>query len=237
MAAIDRTELDDILRQTLDDRRLSRTERRALAEVFADYDLDDDARGFVRSRVFALAREHLRAAGARAVLDWAEDVVKLVQARHDRDPTIGEVHFSPSDECRRRIVRLLASCRGSADICVFTITDDWLARAILDAHARGVAVRIITDDEKVGDPGSDVYRIARAGVPVRCDDSEAHMHHKFALFDRRIVLTGSYNWTRSAAKHNRENFLITDDSQLVEPYVRAFDALWQDMSPITVPPA
>ena len=226
MSELTRHELDEVLHKTLDDQRLSRSERRALREVFADYQLDSDARAFVQSRVFALARACLKGEDARKTLDWAEEVIKVVHAEHHRDPTIAEVHFSPGDECRRRIQGLLNSAQKRIDICVFTITDDRLAEPILQAHRRGVDVRIISDDEKSGDAGSDVRRLAAAGVQVRVDESEHHMHHKFAVFDYDTVLTGSYNWTRSAAEYNRENVVVTDDPKIVEPYRKGFDVLW-----------
>ena len=222
-----RDELDDILRQTLDDRRLSRTERRALAEVFADLDMSEDDRAFVRHRVFELAREQLRGAEAHQLLDWAEEVVKVLHGNHERDPSIAEVHFSPGDECRRTIIRLLKRSRKNLDLCVFTITDDRLAEEILAAHRRGVRVRILSDNDKANDLGSDIERLAAAGVLVCVDESEHHMHHKFALFDDFHVLTGSYNWTRSAAMHNRENVLVSDDPKLVRQYQAAFDDLWR----------
>jgi phosphatidylserine/phosphatidylglycerophosphate/cardiolipin synthase-like enzyme len=40
-------------------------------------------------------------------------------------------------------------------------------------------------------------------------------HHKFALFDNARLLTGSYNWTRSAPEHNHENFVVTNSRKLV----------------------
>jgi phosphatidylserine/phosphatidylglycerophosphate/cardiolipin synthase-like enzyme len=227
----DQAELDDMLMQTLDDRRLSRSERRALREVFADYDLDEDGRAFVRRRVFAMAREAITGREAHAVLDWAEDVIKLLRPDLSRDPTIAEVCFSPGDACRLRIARLLRQARSKVDICVFTITDDRLAHEILDAHQRGVAVRIITDNDKAEDKGSDVYRLGRAGVRVRVDLTEHHMHHKFAVFDDITVITGSYNWTRSAAAFNAENVIVSDDPSLVRPYVRRFNELWDELGP------
>lgn len=226
MARPNRDELDDMLRQTLDDRRLSRTEKRAFNEVFADLDLTDDDRAFVRNRVFAMAREAIRAPESREVLEWAEDVVKLVHQKHERDPSIYEVHFSPGDECRLTIQKLLDRAGHKIDICVFTITDDRLASKILEAHARGVKVRIISDNDKARDRGSDIHRLAEAGIECCVDESEHHMHHKFALFDRMTVLTGSYNWTRGAAQHNRENVLVSDDPRLVDDYQHAFDELW-----------
>ena len=68
---------------------------------------------------------------------------------------------------------------------------------------------MVSDNEKAYDPGSDTLRFARAGVPVKIDDSPYHMHHKFALFDGDVLLTGSYNWTRGAADNNEENLILT----------------------------
>ncbi|MCA9056002.1 MAG: endonuclease, partial [Planctomycetaceae bacterium] len=50
--------------------------------------------------------------------------------------------------------------RETVDVCVFTITDDRITRAILDAHRRRVRIRILSDDDKSGDLGSDVERLA-----------------------------------------------------------------------------
>jgi len=56
-----------------------------------------------------------------------------------------------------------------------------------------------------------------------------HMHHKFAIFDEETLLTGSYNWTRSAANYNHENLLITDALPLVAAYLSTFRKLWNKM--------
>ena len=64
-----------------------------------------------------------------------------------------------------------------------------------------------------------------SGVEVVVDNTEHHMHHKFALFDRRILLTGSYNWTVSAARRNCENIAVTDDRRLVRAYGEEFERL------------
>jgi phosphatidylserine/phosphatidylglycerophosphate/cardiolipin synthase-like enzyme len=220
-------DIDRILETTLEDLRLSRGERQALRQIVSDLDMDDEQRAFWRHRAFAIARQALSGARDKEVLDWVEDVIKALSPAPGlaRDHEVA-VHFSPGTECLDCIVRLLRQSRQSADICVFTITDDRVAEPILRAHERGVTVRIITDDDKALDEGSDVYRLRRAGVPVRVDASEHHMHHKFAVFDETTVVTGSYNWTRSAAAFNRENLILSSDPRLVRPFRENFDALW-----------
>ena len=75
--------------------------------------------------------------------------------------------------------------------------------------------------------GSDVWRLQAAGIPVRFDRSPFHMHHKYAVFDSASVLTGSYNWTRSAASENHENVIVTADPRLVAAFGEVFETLWQ----------
>ena len=219
-------EIDAWLARSLADGRLSRPERQALNAFVTSLgpatDLDD-----LRRRAFAVARAVPMAPESSGVIDWLEEVVKALRDAPSAAPRVrAESYFSPGDECPRAIDRALAQATRSADICVFTITDDRLADAILDTHRRGVAVRIITDDAKAEDLGSDVDRFDRAGIPLRVDRSPFHMHHKFAILDARTLLTGSYNWTRGAARDNEENLILTDEPRLASAFSAAFDRLW-----------
>ena len=56
--------------------------------------------------------------------------------------------------------------------------------------------------------------------------NEAHMHHKFAIFDGDLLLNGSFNWTRSASELNEENLIITPDPVLVRAFAGRFEELW-----------
>ncbi len=92
-------------------------------------------------------------------------------------------------------------------------------------------MRVISDNEKQFDEGSDIRQLLEAGVPLRIDDSPFHMHHKFALFDGRLLLNGSFNWTRSASTSNEENLLVIDNAQLVGSYLAEFEELWKRYAP------
>ncbi|MEN8162778.1 MAG: phospholipase D-like domain-containing protein [Acidobacteriota bacterium] len=225
---MDLNQIDTVLARTLDDMKLSRAERKALDQLFEDGGKERELE-VIRSRAFVVARECLKGAKNRDVVEWLEGVVKAVEAarKPDRESDRIEAWFSPGTKCRDRVVTLLNGSRRSADVCVFAITDNTLSRAILDAHRRGVKVRIITDDQKVGDLGSDVTELAESGVSVATDSGPAHMHHKFAVVDGRTVVTGSYNWTRSASTENHENIVVIDNPEVVRRFEEVFERLWK----------
>jgi phosphatidylserine/phosphatidylglycerophosphate/cardiolipin synthase-like enzyme len=224
-------ELDRILDQTLADRSLSRGERKALREVIEGLEPTEADRAALGARAFARARAAIDDPRAREVLDWLEEVVKVVRPAGAEGAGAGdalaEALFSPGDACWRRIAALVGAAKSSVDVCVFTITDQRVSDPLLAAHRRGVRVRVVTDNDKANDLGSDVDDLARAGVPVAVDTSPYHMHHKFALFDDRALLTGSYNWTRGAAEMNEENVVISGDPRLIRPFRAEFDRLWK----------
>jgi cardiolipin hydrolase len=228
---MDASEIDAILTATLADKQLTRSERRALQAVLDDRRASEAVLALFRSRAFALARDSVTDPRAREVISWLEETLQaLLPTRRVPESSRVEAHFSPGEGPLRAIVKLIEEARGSIDVCVFTVTDDRLTRALIDAHQRGLRVRLVSDDDKALDAGSDVGRLSGAGIPVRLDRTAGHMHHKFALFDRMRLLSGSYNWTRSAADSNHENVLVSDDPRLVLPFCRAFDDLWNSLA-------
>lgn len=229
-----------ILEKTLSDDRLSKSEKEVLRDCIWDQARrPDEARlTFLRRAAFDLVTERLESAQQRELLEWLHDIVELLIPRQFTSknktsqsvPT--QVLFSPNDPCADRISGLIDRSHIGMDLCVFTITDNRLSESILSAFGRGLKIRLITDDMKSEDLGSDIQRIAAAGIPVKFDRSPFHMHHKFAIFDGTTVLTGSYNWTRNASQENLENLLVTQDRQIVQPFSEEFERLWASLSAI-----
>ena len=216
--------LNNMLQATLDDERLTRNEKQTLSQILAEESPTPRELALYRHQAFELAKQHM---GQReGLLDWLEDIIKLMTPVAPPLAIQSHAFFTPGDDCARRIVDLIQQAKSSVDICVFTITYDQIARAIIDAHQRGVKVRIVTDEGKSRDVGSDIERLIHEGLRVRLEQTNHHMHHKFAIFDEATLLNGSYNWTRSAALHNQENILITNDPSLIRDFGREFERLW-----------
>jgi phosphatidylserine/phosphatidylglycerophosphate/cardiolipin synthase-like enzyme len=143
--------------------------------------------------------------------------------------TLSDAYFSPGEACRNVILKQINSAINELNICVFTISDDLISDSIITAHKQGKHIRIITDNDKSHDEGSDIAQLARAGVKVKMDRTEYHMHHKFMVTDQKAVITGSYNWTRSAAKFNQENIVVSQEAGLIKSYLKEFEQLWKVM--------
>jgi len=150
-----------------------------------------------------------------------------------KDGTISDVLFFTNEEEDENInnhakfMEYLEKATQSMDICVFTITDNKIRKLISRKQQEGVEIRIITDDDKVSDAGSDIVDFKTLGIPVKVDKTEAHMHHKFAIIDKKLLLNGSFNWTVAARKRNFENVMITNDDTCVKKFNGEFEKLWE----------
>jgi phosphatidylserine/phosphatidylglycerophosphate/cardiolipin synthase-like enzyme len=100
----------------------------------------------------------------------------------------------------------------------FTSPD--IVKALADAKRRGVVVRVILDAGALSQKKEAIAAttLATAGVPVLVDDAHAIAHNKVMVIDSATVITGSYNFTRSAQERNAENLLVIRDPSLAGRY-------------------
>ena len=223
---MDFTQLDQTLREYVADSKLDDRERFELREIGAR--IDAERIRYLRNRAFEMARELMLADASKtvAVLRWLEQVVKTLDLASIPAAAGTTAFFTPGDSCLRRLRELCRGARRTIEVCVYTIADDRLTEELVAAHRRGVRVRIISDNDKRFDTGSDVPQLAAEGIEVRLDDTPFHMHHKFALFDGESLANGSFNWTRSASSSNQENLVVSKDAYLVKCFGGQFECLW-----------
>ena len=144
-------------------------------------------------------------------------------------PTILEVHFFPNPSEEIHLINLITKAKNTLDIAMFTINNIKIASEIKNIFSRGIKLRILTDSECIKMPSSNVYSLAAFGISVKIDDSvRYHMHHKFCVIDKSVVLTGSFNWTDQAVNHNQENLLFIENKDLALKYSNEFEKLWND---------
>ena len=91
--------------------------------------------------------------------------------------------------------------------------------AMLSAHKRGVNVQVIMDKSQRGEKNTSANFLANVGIPTFIDDRHGLAHNKIMIIDRETVITGSYNFSRSAEERNAENILIIKSKDLAWPYI------------------
>ena len=219
--------MDDItsfLNKSVEDTKFTNEEKQWLEKYITDHRLSAHQISAFRNRVFNLATEQITESNYQQVMEWVSAASKtfnsLVESYQAR------AFFSPGQSCREAIITEIREANEHIDICVFTISDNEIAEAIIAAHGKGLPIRIVTDNDKLFDRGSDIRLLKQNGLDIKVDNTRHHMHHKFMIIDGRRVLTGSYNWTRSAAEYNQENIIISSEPGAVKDYSTEFNRLW-----------
>ncbi|MGR3319120.1 MAG: phospholipase D-like domain-containing protein [Candidatus Anammoxibacter sp.] len=138
-----------------------------------------------------------------------------------------EVLFSPRGQIKETIIKAINDSELSIDIAVFIFTSGDIAEALLMAKDRGVSIKIITDkkQEKTQHPIQNFLLDEGFDVQYLKGNVGGFMHHNFAIFDNRLVITGSYNWTAYAEKFNYENVILTDKTDVVKRFQKEFENL------------
>ena len=224
--------LELAFKKSFEDKYFSKTERDAIRQLLAAASLKKDDKDVLRSKLFAMAKSTAKDNDTAFVIEWLDASTRILDEKVDQPaPKGSSVYFSPGDACLNAIIAQINSAQKELDVCVFTISDDRISTALIAKHKAKVNVRILTDNEKLLDEGSDISKLAKAGLPIRVDRTTHHMHHKFLVVDRLVTVTGSYNWTRSAAQFNEENIVVTTEHAVAQAYLREFERMWALMEP------
>ncbi len=144
-----------------------------------------------------------------------------------------EVYFSEVNaigspySLEKRLVDRIGAATARVDAALYDLDATPVADALIEAHNRGVQVRVITETDNMGD--SEIGRLQEVGIPVSDDkDPGSLMHHKFIVIDERYVWTGSYNTTYNGAYKNNNNVILIDSVPLAYNFTQEFRELFLD---------
>lgn len=123
----------------------------------------------------------------------------------------------------------IGGVRSTLDIAAFEFNNPVLTQAVLNAKARGVTVRMVTDNEHgLHDDDSTIPQLIQAGIPVVDDGRSALMHNKFMILDSTVVWTGSTNYTVNDVYRNNNNMISLRSRRAVEVYQAEFNEMFVD---------
>jgi phosphatidylserine/phosphatidylglycerophosphate/cardiolipin synthase-like enzyme len=129
------------------------------------------------------------------------------------------VCFVPGMNCEGAIVNEIANAHKKILLQAYSFTSQPIAEALLAAGRRGVIVEVILDRSQRTQHYSGATLLASAGIPVLIDEQPAIAHNKVLIIDpdspNATVITGSFNFTRSAQERNAENVLVIHGDQVI----------------------
>jgi len=141
-----------------------------------------------------------------------------------------EVLFSSDQSIQGTLLNEMESAYSTIDLAIREITSKPLAQALLKAKERGIKIRIITDSKQAKRRSSKITYLIQEGIPVKILRGKDHgvMNYRFAIFDGKKVMTGSFDWSETSERRNYENLLILWESDTVISYQKEFERLWRE---------
>jgi len=186
---------------------------------------------------------------SRFGLQKAKESAQTVQV----DDIRVDVLFSPHPKKDRNhglnlLAEQLKTARKSLDMALFVFSAQQLTNALRGKIQRGIEIRLVADPGFASRPFSEVLDLLGVTLPDHSCKVEAgnqpleqglkgigaprlargdKLHHKFAVIDNNTVVTGSFNWSPSAAHTNDESLLVIHSPQLAKHFTREMDRLWR----------
>ena len=146
-------------------------------------------------------------------------VVAPTQAARTFSAARAAVYFSPKGGATEAVVRELNAAQTQVMIQAYSFTSAPIAKALVEAHKRGVKILAVLDKSNETGKYSAATFLNNAGIQPLIDAEHAIAHSKVMVIDSATIITGSFNFTKAAEEKNAENLLvITDAPELVTAY-------------------
>jgi phosphatidylserine/phosphatidylglycerophosphate/cardiolipin synthase-like enzyme len=166
------------------------------------------------------------------------------------------IKFSPESEDTAReqtssglIATAIAGTKKTVDMALFVYSEPFISTILEERQHENVQIRALvepqfayrdysvtldmwglqsTQDCKTGRSSAWKQPIKTVGIPNLVSGDT--LHHKFAILDRKLILTGSHNWTNAANHINDETLVAIQNEMVAAHYQREFDRLYQNVT-------
>ncbi len=162
-----------------------------------------------------------------------EDLRQSLWARTDKAPATAQIEtgFSPDGDAERLVLKVINSSTRSIRLAAYSFTSPTIIQALIRAKHRGVDVRVVADDSnpKSKSGSAALNLLAGAEIHARLNAEYAIHHDKYIIADDRHVQTGSFNYSRAAAKSNSENVIVIwNNPELARSYLRHWASRFEE---------
>ena len=146
-----------------------------------------------------------------------------------------ESAFSPGGGALNLVLRVIESAEETIRLQAYSFTSPEVVRALREAKARGVEVRVVVD--RKGNTGkasvAALNLLVNAGIPTRTVSAYAIHHDRVIIVDGKTIQTGSFNYSKAAGSRNSENVLVVWNApeNTAKPYLEHWQSRWDKGTP------
>jgi phosphatidylserine/phosphatidylglycerophosphate/cardiolipin synthase-like enzyme len=155
--------------------------------------------------------------------------------RSQSGPLPIEVHFSPKGGCTDAIVKEAAAAKSTVLVQAYWFNSRPIAKALVEAHKRGVKVEVILDLSRTEIDSSQADVLFDNHVPTFTDGQHLTAHSKIIIIDGQAVVTGSFNFSGQSETQNAENLLVIRDKGIADQYTANWKAHREHSKPYVKP--
>jgi cardiolipin synthase len=138
------------------------------------------------------------------------------------------------DDSAQPILDAIRGATKSLRVKMFVFSDPTLLKAVIDAHRRGVKVRVMLNPaRRSGEAENEESRktLTEAGIEVIDSNPVFDLtHEKSMVVDDRIAFVKSLNWETKNLTETRDYAVITDHKHEVNEIIDCFEADWNRKS-------
>jgi phosphatidylserine/phosphatidylglycerophosphate/cardiolipin synthase-like enzyme len=141
-----------------------------------------------------------------------------------------EIHYAPVENLERVDVGLLQSARSKIDLTAYSLTDWPVIDALIDAHRRGVVIRVVLDPSQQ----HALDRLTEIAAGIRMKRPGPYMHLKSYSIDGLLLRSGSANLTASGLKQQDNDIIVIHELAAARTFDARFEQIWSAAKPIAV---
>lgn len=154
----------------------------------------------------------------------------LLESREETSPSVS---LNLDQNTAQLTNEAIAGAKHSISALVYKFEDQTILNSLEAALKRGIKVRLLADEKEASDKKSLVAKASRAGADVQLwSRDQGKLHAKCLIVDDQRVLSGSFNWTDSAAESNVELILTFENPETVQEFSALFERLWAKGIPL-----
>ena len=131
-------------------------------------------------------------------------------------------------EMEQQLLDRFNAAATSIDASIYGLNRASIRDSLINAHNRGVTVRVVADDDAYNEAGYKPHfqALETAGIPLVLDNRSSLMHNKFFVIDGLIVWSGSTNMTDTGFTYNHNNSLVFTSTQLADIFTTEFEEMF-----------